>query len=480
MKDPEKDAGLTSIVKARLKPGKDTVKWLLMFKGHHPLAYGILSKVIVVALVVMFFLTIIQGFIEYHAYIEDEDEKINVSTIQGPNILRTIDVFENAGLGSFFYTPVTWRLEANNPVGYVVMNDFDAVYNFTQNYNTLRVSFTGTYENTTYLSDDVEIFQRLVENVTSLDVEITQYGELYGAIDGETIITGVLEDSLLDNKLFKLNIYFGGLSYHDVLEIIECFKEKESLQEERYLVRELEDLFARDLRIRLDTGRFVPYYKITDGIQGGQGVQYINGILERELMGSPAGFDDWFEENEERLNQAGPVEFLEIIEEFTSVRLCPIRDAANCMDYTHLYYDAFYAAKIQADNQRIDGLHVFPVRSTVIMPGYLTEGGHLYLAVIMTSGNNLEISFIDPHWADQRFPSMLHLFMWSRRERFNAFDQFHHISISSTDFLVERKSTYRMNTFMMTVAFGSIFAILNVYFVYLFRSVKKIEEKVRT
>ncbi len=471
--DTEKDFNAKNV-----KLGKGTVKWFQLFKGHHPLAYRVISISLVSFLVLMIILTSILGFIDYYAYMSDDDGNINVSTMESRNVLRTLDILENAGMSSFFHTPVTWRLESLNPVGYVEIGDTEVQYNFTQNYNNLKVTFYGYFGDDSEEITDSRLLQQLLENVTTLDVEITQYGDLYGAIEGETVVTGTV-DSVRENRHFTLNVYFGGLDHNDVEDIINCFEDRNSLDKDRYVLRSLTEISSRDLRIRLDTGLLLPYYELKYESRMGSVLEYIDGILERELLETPCGFISWINSSDtrERLRTSGPPEFLEIIEEFTSMQLSAARRAGevNCMDYTYLFYDAFYSAKHIVENEMVSNLHVFPVRSSKIFPGYFTEGGHVYIGVMLAGGTNLQITFVDPHWADQDFPSLLHIVMHTRQKRFDAYDQYHHIRVPASDFMMERQSEARLNTLLTTVAFTTLFAILTVYFLYIFKNVSRIE-----
>ncbi len=463
-------------IKDVIVPGKGMVKWFQLLKGHHPILYRVFSILIVSLFVIIIVLTSVFGFIDYHAYMEDGDGNIDVSTAEAANTLTTRDILDNAGMGSYFYTPVTWRLESLNPVGSVEVGDIKAEYNFTQNYNNLKVTFNGFVNNDTQETGDIEILQQLVENATNLQVEITTYGDLYGAIDGETVVTGTVSDCVMENKRFKLNVYFRALEYADVQEIITCFEDRNSPDSERYVLRELNDISSRDLSIRLDSGRLLPYHGLKAEPGMGTVYEYIHGVLERELVEPPCGFDIWYDsdDNSRRLQEAGPSEFLEIIEEFTSIQLSK-EENVNCMDYTYLYYDAFYAAKNRSNNPSVKNLHVFTIRSSRIIPGYLTDEGHVYIGIMLTGGTNMQISFVDPHWADRDFPSLLHLFMHNRQERFDAYDRYHHIRVPESEFLLEKQIESKRNTLFTSMGIIALFSFFTVYFLYIFKSVSKLE-----
>ncbi len=478
-KSSETESGFKTKVAKKIKPGKETVIRFQLFKGHHPVVYRIFTVSLVSLLVLIISSTSVLGFINYHAFMIDENGDIDVSTIEAQKVLRTIDILENAGLSSFFYTPVSWRLESLNPVGSVEVGDTKAEYNFTQNYNTLKVTFNGYINNNSEGATDMEILQYLVENVTTLDVNITQYGDLYGAIDGETVVTGTVRDCVREDKRFTLNVYFGGLEYGDVEDILVYFEDRNSLDKKRYVLRELTDITNRDLSVRLDTGRLRPYYELKTEERIGRVFEYIDGVLERELVETPCGFDLWLNSSDtrERLDQAEPSEFLEIIEEYSSQQLSAARRAGevNCMDYTYLFYDAFYKAKLLLKNEKVGNLHVFPVRSSGIIPGYFTDTGHVYIGVMLPGGIDLQISFVDPHWADQDFPSFLHIFMHTDQERFNAFDEYHHIRVPASEFLLEKQRVAKRNTLVTTMVIVGLFALLVFYFVYIFRTISRIE-----
>ncbi len=438
-------------------PSSSSIKEFRLLKREHPVIFKLTVYVPIFLLVFLMISTSLYTGIYYYSYLPDREKTMNVSTQEAKNTLSTYELFENFKMGDYIYKPINWRLESSNPVGSWEDNNFTSSINFTQRHQTLQIIYEGIFFQS--VNEEKIALENLL-NESGYNITLSVSGDRYTSSSEDFLVTaGMIEESS-DNK-FDINLYYSGVNYSRARDIISSFDGM--IEDERLLLKELDTPPTNRLHSELTSAKMVDYWKLKTGTVRGTSLEYLKGLLNRQQVSGFLRCRRWMANGtESNLETARPAEYLELIQGFVEERYESTSGSEiNCRDYTRTFIEAFYFSKKRVQNPYIDGVVLFPAKSSKIIPG-VVDSGHRYIGILSLRDEGIQISFVDSQWGAEDFPSLKHVFMPTRRSRFDALDPYHHLSFYRTGWW-----DYQMERSRRDLIIGAV-SLMLLYFFFLY------------
>ncbi|MFO7991845.1 MAG: hypothetical protein R6U61_06090 [Thermoplasmata archaeon] len=469
-------------IERTILPGKKNAKWFILFSGEHPLLFKFLSVLFTSLIVLAVVLSSWYSASDYFSYLPDDDV-MNVSTEEFGHSLEAYELMDHVGLYHFFSSPIDWKLESNNPSGRISNENYNGTVNITQFHSTLKFTFNVNVTNDSLSSsspqDERDIMQNFLTYQLGYNLTLNDYQDTYGNVSGDTVITCDLKEEG-DRPVFFMNMYHRNSRYGRVVNIIKKLEDRSELDHDRYNYIRLTETTPKQTNHAVGSSKFKYYWNLDSGELTSDTNQYIHEIFQPLLLSKPKDFDRWADKHEvsQKMDDISSDGFVELVDTYTSERFSSDSEAV-CVDYTREYIKAFYYTKYRWKNSSVESLHAFPVSSSVMTPvtsDQTQRVGHRYVGILSINKKHLHFSFIDPLQSDKKFPSFQSFISPLKRDRLDAYDDYHHISLENSKELEEIMDIHKMDVVIKYSIFSTVILIIVAYRIRIRKLIRAVEQ----
>lgn len=460
-------------------PSKKNAKWFILFKGEHPIFFKFLSVLLTSLIVLAIVLSSWYSASDYFSYIPDDD-LMNVSTEEFGHTLGAYELMEHVGLYHFFSSPIDWKLESNNPSGRIFDENYNGTVDITQSHRTLKLTFnvnvTSDHFSHPIPQNEKDIMQNFLTEQLGYNLTLNDYQDVYGNVSGNTVVTCNFKDDS-NRSDFLMNIYHRNSRYENVINIINNIGDQFELY--RYKIIRLAETTPKRTNHALVSSRFKYYWNLESGELSSDTNQYIHEIFQPLLLSKPEDFDLWSDTHgvSEKMDDISASDFIDLVDTYTRERFSSDHEAV-CVDYTREYINAFYYTKYRWNNSSVEYLHAFPVSSSVMTPitsDQASSVGHRYVGILSINQKHLHFSFVDPLQSAKRFPSFQSFISPLKKDRLDAYDDYHHITVENSNELEEIMNMHKKNVFIKYSIFLTVILAVIAYRIRIRSLIRSIE-----